>query len=548
MNPVAILGSSELPEGGMKTVLVGEQEVLLVRGQGQVYALQAYCPHHGAPLVEGVLSGTRLVCPWHHACFDVRDGKLLEPPALDALTCFGVRQQGQTIWVEPAPRVPPPPSRPLGSARRTLVILGGGAAGQSAVEELRRQGFGGRLVLISAEPELPYDRPHLSKDYLVHGLAATEAHAHSQGGKPEQQEPPAQEEGSHMHSHPALALRGEGFYRAMDIELRLGRPITRLDVQTRRVELAGGEVLSYDAALLATGGLARRLEIPGADLEGVFSLRSLGDARRLVTSAKEAKQVILVGAGFIGMEVAASLRKGGLEVTIVAPDPIPLKRVLGERVGRTLQALHEAQGVRFRLGSKLAAIEGSGRVRWVRLEDGEILPADLVLVGIGVRPATAFVQGLELAEDGSVPVDASLQAARGLWAAGDIARFPDPQSGRPVRVEHWRLSQQHGRVAARAMLGLEARYQGVPFFWSEQYDHSLVYVGHAAGWNQEAYWGEPETGDFLAFYGQEGRLLAACGLWRDREMAALEELLRTRRAPPFSAFEAESFDLVSLLI
>jgi NADPH-dependent 2,4-dienoyl-CoA reductase/sulfur reductase-like enzyme len=187
-------------------------------------------------------------------------------------------------------------------------------------------------------------------------------------------------------------------------------------------------------------------------------------------------------------------------------------------------------------------------VERVRLEGGETLPADLVLVGIGVQPATALVQGLQLAQDGSIAVDASLRASEGLWAAGDIARFPDPQSGQPIRVEHWRLAQQQGRVAARAMLGLEARYEGVPFFWSEQYGRSLVYVGHATSWNQEAYWGEPETGDFVVFYGQDGHLLAASGLWRDREMAALEELMRTRRMPDFSAFQAGSFDLPNLLI
>lgn len=512
-----------LQEGQMQAVEVGQTQVLLVRVEGELRAFQAHCPHHGAPLAEGVLSGTRLVCPWHHACFDLREGTLLEPPALDSLTRYRVRLEGETAWIDPAPQEPPSPAPPAGSDPRTLVIVGGGAAGQAAAEELRRQGFAGRVVLVSVEAELPYDRPHLSKEFLAEGIEA-EAQPHSHGGSEpahsHQEEPPAEGGGHpHPHGHGSLALREEGFYLSLGLELKLGQPVTRLDAQTRQIELGSSEVLFYDAALLATGGVARRLEVPGADLVGVYTLRSLDDARRLVAGAGQAKQVVIIGAGFIGMEAAASLRAGGLEVTVVAPDPVPLKKVLGERVGRALQGLHENHGVRFRLGVKVTGLEGAGRVKAVGLEGGERLPADLVLVGIGIRPATGFVQNLALAPDGSLPVEASLRAAEGLWAAGDIARFPGPQSGEAIRVEHWRVAQQQGRLAARAMLGQAVRYQGVPFFWTEHFGLTLNYVGHAERWEQELFWGDPQGLDFVAFYAQAGRVLAVAGINRDRDLA-----------------------------
>ncbi len=509
----------DLQDGDMREVLVGQTKVLLVRLQGKFYAIGGECTHYGGPLAEGALSGRRVICPWHQAVFDVMNGDLKEPPALDAEPCYAVRLEGDDVIVtvpEPAAsRRTPAMARRDPADTRTLVILGAGAAGNAAAETLRQDGFTGRVVMITREMRLPYDRPNLSKGYLS-GDAGPEA----------------------------LPWRTPEFYRDHDIEVRLGQRVARVEAPLKTLTFADGAVLAYDALLLATGGVPRHLEMPGAQWPNVFTLRSADDADAIIAAALPASRVVVVGAGFIGMEAAAALTKRGLAVTVVGRGSIPLERQLGPEIGGMLRQAHAEQGVAFRLGRTPVRLEGDGRVKAVVLDDGEALAADLVVVGLGVKPATEILQGVKLNADGSVTTDRRLQVADGLYAAGDVARFPDWRDGSPIRIEHWRLAAQHGRVAAHNMAGRQVEFAGVPFFWSEQFDLFLQYVGYAASWDELIVHGDLPGRNFLAFYVKGNRVMAAAGLQRDRQLAALAELMRLDRLPaPEELRRNPEFDL-----
>ncbi|MDX1419988.1 MAG: FAD-dependent oxidoreductase [Rubricoccaceae bacterium] len=506
----------DLAEGEMKQVAAGGTDVLLSRLGGGFHACGARCTHYGAPLAEGVLHDGCVVCPWHHARFDVRTGALADPPALDALPRYAVRVEGADVYVtvpSDAEETPegasyresgghPPAHAAEVTDDRLFAIVGAGAAGGVAAETLRAAGFGGRIVMITQEDERPYDRTALSKG-LLGGEVGDEA----------------------------LPLRDDAFYRRLGVEAWVGRRVTRLDAAAREIHFADGSSLRYDRALVATGGAPRRLDVPGADADGVFTLRSHADARRIVQAAKAGQRAVVVGSSFIGMEAAAQLRQRGLDVTVVSHDRVPFEVVLGEAVGQMLREAHEAQGVRFHLEAGVERIEpANGRLR-VRLSGGTAADADLVLVGIGVTPATDVLEGVERHEDGGVLVDAHLRAAEGLWAAGDIVHVPSPQTGERLRIEHWRVAQQHGRVAAFGMAGREAVYDGVPFFWSGQFDVRPRYLGHAEAWDEVVLDGDLDTGDAIAYYVRGDRVLAACGIGRDRAMAALHALMLAGETP-----------------
>ncbi len=484
----------------MKQVKAGEIDLLLVRLDGQFYALGARCTHYGAPLATGVLHGDRIICPWHHACFHARTGEHLEPPGLDHLPCFSVRVVDDQVLVElpdtvEGRRVPAPVRRDL-QETRICVVVGSGCAGAYAVEAVRAQGFRGRVVWVAGSEFPPIDRPNLSKEYLA-------------GEAPEEWMP----------------LRDPAFYEAADIEVVRERPVTALDAAAKTITLADGEKLRYDVAVVAPGAQPRRLEVPGARLKGIFTLRSIEDSRAIRAAAREARQAVVVGASFIGMEVAQSLRHFGLAVTVVAPESVPFERTLGAEVGRVLQTLHEENGVVFRLGHTVEAFEGTDRVQQVVLDDGSHLAADLVVVGVGVQPATDFVQGVEKAPDGSVIVDAFLQATDGLFVAGDAARFPDWRTGAPIRIEHWRLAAQHGRLAGANAAGAHRPYQDVPFFWTRQFGVSLQYLGYVDAWDEVVLDGDPSARKFLAFYLRKDQIWAVAGMGRGYDMARLHGLL-----------------------
>jgi len=512
----------DLADGEMKEVSADGTRILLARVGGEFHAVGATCPHYGAPLAEGALCGTRVVCPWHHACFDVTTGALEEPPALDSLPRYEVRvREGRVLARVPSEaedRVAPRMSRRDASDTRLFVILGAGAAGYAAAQTLREDGFRGRVALVTREDRAPYDRPNLSKDYLQ-GQAEPEW----------------------------MPLRPEEFYKEHDIGLLCGHEVTRVDAAAKTVTFGSGDTLRYDALLVATGGAPRRLNIPGSDLRNVCLLRSFSDADAVIETAGRSGRCVVVGASFIGMEAAASLRARGLDVTVVAPSREPFEATLGPEVGALFRRVHEEHGVKFKLGSIVYRFEGTSAVEAVTLEGGERIEADMVVAGVGVHPATGFLEGVNLNADGGVAVDAHMRAADGLYAAGDIANFPDPRTGERARIEHWRIAQQQGRVAAHNMAGRPTTFDGVPFFWTRQFDTGLLYIGHASRWDDIIYAGDVAAQDFLAFYMSEGRALAVAGVNRDRDMAALEELFRLNLMPEAKELREGVADFAALL-
>lgn len=482
--------------GGTKQVEVDGEKVLLLRDGDAVHAVGATCPHAGAPLAEGVRNGDRIICPWHKAAFCIRTGAVQDPPALDPLPRYEVRvDAGRVLLTKPAPP-PTPPAAPDG---RCFVIVGAGAAGAVAAQTLREEGFTGRVVMLDLANRVPYDRTVLSK-YALSGQKGAEK----------------------------SPLQTQSFYREHRIERRTAE-VARIDAEARRITCADGTVLDYDAALLATGAAPVLPPLPGAGLRHVHTLRSRADADAILTQAERSERAVVLGASFIGMEVAASLRERGLDVTVVGKEAAPFAKQLGEQVGRAFVGLHERQGVAFRLGREVASLEGDGSVSGVVLKGGERIAADLVVVGFGVKPATAYAEDLDRNDDGGLVVDTALRAAPGLYAAGDIASFPHRGDGEPIRVEHWRVAEQHGRVAALNMLGRDARYDAVPFFWTIQYMKRLDYVGHAASWDSVVLHGDLGKPEFLAYYVKDGRVAAAAGLGRDGDTAALIELFARRR-------------------
>lgn len=471
----------------------GNEEIILIRQGDQVHAYQGNCPHAGAPLEEGALCGGLLVCPWHKAAFAVDEGAVCEPPALADLRRYPVQIKDEQIWVDD--QALPVDDPPRHSDARCFVVIGAGAAGTAAVATLLAHGFGGRLVWVDQERRPSYDRTALSK-FVIAG-----------------QMPPDE----------VPALLAPDALRRGHLE-RVHGKVRLLDVDKRQVVLADGKRLDYDAALLATGGKPRRLDIPGAQLPGICLLRSRDDAAHLLDAAEPGQSVVIVGDGFIGLEAASALRKQGLNVHVVARHDIPLAKQLGERIGRSLRELHERKGVVFHGPTEVLRFEGTDRVQAVLLANGERLETPLVLLGVGVKPATAFVHGLDLADDHSLAVNAQMQAAEGLWAAGDIATFP--LTGRPTRIEHWRLAQQHGVIAAANMLGEQRRYDDVPFFWTYQHGRTLEVLGHGRHWNRIEYVGEPEQGNFIALQCVDDQVEAVIAKGYSRAMAALSQRMK----------------------
>jgi len=475
---------------------VGDQEVLLVRSGTGIFAVAAHCSHYHGPLSEGLVVGDSIRCPWHHACFDLRSGEAVRAPALNSLDCWRVEQRNGQVFVHEKLEQPKPRARIQGDAPDKIVIVGGGAAGFTAAEMLRRREFRGSVIMLSSDAAAPVDRPNLSKDYLA-------------GSAPEDWMP----------------LRPDSFYQEAGIELRLNTEVIGIDTKARHVVTASGDKVGYDRLLLATGAEPVRLPIPGADQAHVHTLRSLADCRAIIDAAKRARRALVIGASFIGLEVAAALRARKIEVHVVAPDKRPMERVLGPDMGDFVRALHEEQGVVFHLEDTVVAIED----RRATLKSGAVLEADLVVVGIGVRPRLAIAEQVGLTIDRGVLVNAFLETnVAGIYAAGDIARWPDPHSEQNIRVEHWVVAQRQGQVAALNMLGQREKFDAVPFFWSQHYDVPINYVGHAEQWDEIAIDGDINAKDCLLKYKHKGRVLAVASIFRD--LASLQAELKMERA------------------
>jgi NADPH-dependent 2,4-dienoyl-CoA reductase/sulfur reductase-like enzyme/nitrite reductase/ring-hydroxylating ferredoxin subunit len=490
----------QLADGKMLVGHVGEEDVLLVRRGKDIFAIGAHCTHYHGPLADGLVVGDTVRCPWHHACFDLRTGEALEAPALSAIACWAVEQRDGKIWVSEQREQPQPKPRGkvAGSAPERVVIVGGGAAGFAAAEILRRKNYQGSIVMLSSDDALPYDRPNLSKDYLA-------------GNAPFDYVP----------------LRQESFYLENNIEMRLGQTVSEIDTRAREVVLAGGDKVAFDRLLLATGAEPVRLAIPGANQPHVRTLRSLTDCQAIIQYAKAARRVVVIGASFIGLEVTAALRARELEVHVVAPEKRPMERILGSQMGDFIRALHEERGVVFHLEDTATAIDG----KRVKLKGGDTIEADLVVVGIGVRPRLELAEKASLKSDRGVIVNQYLEtSAPGIYAAGDIARWPDPHCGENIRVEHWVVAERQAQAAALNMLGHGAPFTAVPFFWSQHYDVPINYVGHADKWDEIAIDGDIASKDCVLRFKRNGRVLAIASIFRDVESLQAEVVMERAAA------------------
>ena len=494
----------DLVDGELKEVRVGDTDVLLARVDGQFYALYPKCSHYQGPLVKGLLNGHRLVCPWHNACFDVRDGHRLEAPALNGLPTHEVRIENDQVFVRlttDKESLENPMSAPDEANSETYVIVGGGGAGAFAAEGMREGGFTGKIVMLTESQEAPYDRPNCSKDYL-------------QGKAPDEWMP----------------LRTDEFYQDYGIEIRTHQYVMALHPADKRIELSSGEIIKYDKALICSGGHPNSLPSPGADLKGVYPLRSLHDSQTLRELGKQGKRVVIIGSSFIGLEGAMSLRKLGSQVDVVGLEKVPFEKTLGEKIGRVVQSWHEKEGVRFHLGRNVDRLEGNGSVSDVVLDNGEKIVADFVLLGLGVKPRTNFLKDVPFEKDGGVKTNEYLQLSTDLYAAGDIAHYPTTDGSQ--RIEHWKVAGLQGHVAGLNMAGKEELYRAVPFFWTNQQGKRINYVGHATKIDDIIYEGDPEKDDtFLALYVEGGQIKAAAGLKRDQDIIAIRELMQEDRMP-----------------
>ena len=489
----------DLRDGGMALGQADGEDIVLARRGDEFFAVGAHCTHYGGPLAEGLMVDDTVRCPWHHACFSLRTGEALRAPALDPISCWRVETQGDKIFVRE--KLMPTAPKSVANAPKSVVIVGGGAAGLAAADMLRREGYDGELTIVSADGSPPVDRPNLSKDYLA--------------GK-------AQEDW--------VPLRPADYYRDRRIDLLLHSRVLSLDTKNRRIVLENGRAIEFGALLLATGADPVHLPIEGATDSQLHYLRTLTDSHAIIAKAASAKRVVVVGASFIGLEVAASLRARGILVDVVAPESQPLERVMGAEIGLFIRKLHEANGVTFHLGETVSRVNG----RTVTLTSGTALDADFLVLGVGVRPSFALAEKAGLAIDRGIKVNEYLETSvAGIFAAGDAARWPDPHTGEAIRVEHWVVAERQGQVAARNILGRREKFDAVPFFWSQHYDVAINYVGHAENWDAIEIDGNLDARDCAVTYKKGGRTLAVATIFRDVQSlqaeAAMEAETRPRR-------------------
>jgi len=487
-----------ISDGGTLHGHVGDDEVLVARAGDRIFAVGAYCTHYHGRLADGLVVGDTVRCPLHHACFSLQTGDALRAPALDPIACWRVEQRDGKIFV----REKLPPAQPSRSGATgppsSIVILGGGAAGIAAANTLRQEGYGGPITMISADADPPVDRPNLSKDYLA-GEAQDDW----------------------------IPMWPPDLYKERQVELLLKTRVSSIEPAARALVLENGTRREFGALLIATGADPVHLPIPGGDGGTVHYLRSFADSRAIVERTSAAKHAVVVGASFIGLEVAASLRTRGIAVDVVAPDHLPLERVMGAELGRFIKSVHESHGVVFHLGETVTSVAG----RAVTLSGGATIDADFVVMGVGVKPATSIAERSGLAVDRGITVNEFLEtSAPGVFAAGDVARWPDPHTGERIRVEHWVVAERMGQVAARNMLGRRERFEAVPFFWSQHYDVTIRYVGHAERWDSVAVDGSLDSRDASVSFSRDGRRLAVATIERNRASLEAEVALEHDRA------------------
>ncbi len=484
------IAADSIPDGGMTTGQVDGEDVLLARRGSDWFAVGAHCTHYHGPLADGLMVGEEVRCPWHHACFSLRSGEAVHAPALDPIPCWKVEQIGDRVFVREKVTEP---ARKKGSAAgypASVVIVGGGAAGLAAAEMLRREGYEGPMTMISADDAPPVDRPNLSKDFLA-------------GAAPDDWIP----------------LRPKEWYSEQRIDLVLGTRVVSVNTKQKKVLTEDGKAYEYGALLLATGADPVKIPVEGATPEQILYLRTFADSKAIVAKVAWAKRVVVVGASFIGLEVAASLRARNVAVDVVAPEKIPMERVLGPQLGEFVRGLHESHGVVFHLGETVSRVDGQK----VTLSGGGTLEANFIVLGVGVRPTIALAEQAGLKMDRGVAVNEYLEtSAPDVYAAGDIARWPDPHSGENIRVEHWVVAERQGQTVAKNMLGQRKKFDAVPFFWSQHYDVPINYVGHAEKWDAIEIDGDIDNRDCTVRYKRGGKTLAVVTIYRDIESLKTE--------------------------
>jgi len=512
---------SEIQNGEVKECSLGEGKILLVKDKaGQLSAVGSKCTHYSAPLKSGAFCDGRIRCPWHGAAFDGKTGDIEDFPGMDSLPCFDVKVVGEDIIVsgdanevKTSKRTKKMVKRDA-SDKRTALIVGGGPAGTTCAETLRQNGFTGRIVMSCKESWLPYDRPKLSKAMSI---------------KPDK-----------------IYLRQADFFKNYDIEVLLGNEVVEFNGENKNAKLKDGQIIDFDMALLATGGFARTLPVPGSDALNIFVLRDAEDANK-VLDATNSKHVVIVGSSFIGMETASCIVKQCKSVTVLGMEKTPFERVLGVQVGAALRKFHEKNGIQFKMEAVAKEfIVKNNLVCEVILNNGEQIPADVVVLGAGIIPSTGYIKnGVKFnPRDKSVMCDVNMKAGEGIWAAGDMATFPFfGLDNKEVRIEHWGMAQYHGMVAGLNMVGKTTPARSVPFFWTTIFGKSIRYAGYALEYDdviidkpENGF--EPDTLNFVAYYAKGERIYAVCSMNRDPVCAQAAELMNIGKMPTASEVKA----------
>ena len=536
INTVTIT-KSDIPNGGMKSYKQDDDSIILItRDDDEFHAFDGKCPHAGANLGDGLRCGHRVVCPWHHASFDSRDGSLLEPIATQGLTQYELINDGDNVTVDTSATI----NKPIENDKLTdthTIIVGGGGAGFMTAHQLRQGGYGGKITMISKDDKAPYNRPLLSKAFLAGNM-----------------------------DEDKLLLGGSDWASSNDIDLHLNQTVSEVlpNEATIVIKNENGDSTrqTADFLVVATGASPITPPIKGAETDGVYTLRSMADAK-LIKAASHDQRVVIIGTGFIGMETASALAQAGTtaSITVIGQGSRVMSNIVSETVSNALIKLHEEKGINFVFDATVNEItkierqvdkdgdsnnQAFSNVGGVTLANGEHIDADIVVLGTGVSPRTEILH--EVNDPDGVQVDAHLQLRDGIYALGDIAK-PTNQMGR-MRIEHWRVALQHGMVTAAAILNddnvdsLEAR---IPFFWTAQYGKSLRYSGHAATPDKGILFGTPDDLDYIEYYfddeGENTRASAASSLGRDKELIAFSELLRCGHAPTRAQLSA-GFDTI----
>ena len=537
LKEVNIGKSSDFVDGDLYEVPVGDdKQILVARHEGKLYAIGSKCSHYGYPLAKGVKCENEVVCPLHDATFDIRTGKVIRGPGLDGLPTYPVRvdKNGEVFVSIPSTSDSLPAKVGAVMSKRdpknpnTFVIVGGGAAGLTAAETLRQEGFTGRIILISKEPHLPYDRPVLSKKLPIKGKID------------------------------GLFLRKADHFDSADIEVRLSTEVESIDPKSQTIKTVSGESLPYTKCLVATGGTPRELFIPGATAKNVFVMRTIDDALAInELSSEKGQRIVVIGGSFIGMELASTLIQKGVDVTVVAKTSVPYERVLGKKVGAFFANLLTERDIRY-IGNSSAKIirvdRDTGLANAVELDDGDVIPADAIIIGAGVIP-NCPVSNVELCSDGSIPVTpflSSRQFPDTLFAAGDICTFPYVRAGgADLRVEHWDVAIQQGRVAAMNMLSKHIPFNEIPYFWTMVFGKSLRYVGNVGSENvtfdNVLIEGDLKKGEFVAYYTKKDVIVAVATVGKDPVAVACAELMRKGLMPKPSEIQLGTMNSENIL-